>query len=683
LGSVVPHAVRAASKADVLMRIDDGRDWAAYGRTYDEDHFSPLRQVNRENVARLGLVWSVDLPTTISTHAASLAVDGRLYFAIGLSVVSTMDARTGKILWTYDPDVPAVAGEKLRAAWGIRGIAYWQGKIYTGTQDGRLIAIDAKTGKPVWTVQTTEGPNDGRYITGAPRIFKGKVIIGHGGADFASVRGYVTAYDAATGTRLWRFYTVPGDPARGFENKAMEMAAKTWRGQWWKYGGGGTVWNAITYDPEFNRIYIGTGNGSPWNQNIRSPGGGDNLFLCGIVALDADTGEYIWHYQTNPGETWDFNSAMDIELATLEIDGRPRYVILHAPKNGFFYVIDRESGKLISAEPFSKVTWASRIDAATGRPIENPDARFPTGQTLIQPGAAGAHNWMPMAYSPQSHLAYIPTTQLPGFYSTKGINQERWERTPHVALETGFEPFAAIEPPPVLPTPLGSLVAWDPVAQRPAWSVPMKNAFNGGILATAGGLIFQGNGEGHFVAYDASSGKTLWEFDAQDGIVAQPITYSVGGRQYITVFTGFSSIASSGGPNMAMAGWEYRTQQRRILTFALSGAAKLPTAPPRVAQKVVDDPAFVVDPTLALRGAEIYALHCVPCHGVAAVAGGAAPDLRKSTVPFDASGFARIVHDGALQSRAMPQFAEFGDGDLLALRHYLRAAARAAPSSDK
>ena len=298
-----------------------------------------------------------------------------MYAAFGLSQIHALDAKTGKFLWEYDSKTGAIAGDKLRFVWGIRGMTTANGKAFIGAIDGRLIALDSKTGKELWSARTAEA-NDGRYISGAPRTFKDKVIIGHGGADVAPVRGYVTAYNQDTGKQVWRFFIVPGNPADGFESEAMEMAARTWKGEWWKFGGGGTAWNAMTFDQKYDRVYVGTGNGAPWNRKIRSKDEGDNLFLCSVVAVDADTGAYVWHYQTNPGETWDYNSAMDVELATLRIDGRLRDVLLHAPKNGFFYVIDRESGKLISAEPFAKVTWAERIDLSTGRPVEARGARF-------------------------------------------------------------------------------------------------------------------------------------------------------------------------------------------------------------------------------------------------------------------------------------------------------------------
>jgi quinohemoprotein ethanol dehydrogenase len=661
---------------DDFRGTDDGANWAAYGRTYNEDHFSPLHQIDAQNARQLGLVWSLDLEPMISSFGAPLAVDGILYFGIGYSVVHAVDASTGKPLWTFDPKVTDVVGEKQRASHGIRGIAYWQGKVITATQDGRLIAIDAHTGKKVWSVQTTEGPNDGRYITGAPRVFNGKVIIGHGGGDTSPVRGYVTAYDATTGKQLWRFYTVPGDPAKGFEDKAMETAAKTWTGDWWKYGGGATVWNAITYDPDLDRIYIGTGNGNPWNQAIRSPGGGDNLYVCSIVALDANSGKYVWHYQTTPGDSWDYDAATDMELTSLDIGGKTRRRLFEASKNGCFYIIDRDTGKLLSAEPFTKVTWAKGVDLATGRPIENPDARPPSGHTVLQPGGTGGHNWQPMAYSPETKLVYIPTTILPFQYDSSGINPKTWTAVPHLQSNTGYNTLQVKDPPPIVAASLGSLQAWNPLTHASVWTVPLMAPYNGGVAATAGNLVFQGNAQGKFVAYAADSGKVLWSFESQNGIIGQPITYTAHGRQYVTIITGFSGIPAALGPQVAQFGWDYRTQRRRVLTFALGGKAELPVVVTVQPAKNVDDPTFVINDALVNKGNVVFAEHCFMCHGVAAVAAGGAPDLRKSSVPVDPVAFAQVARAGILESRGMPKFQELTDDDLLALRNYIRYEAR-------
>ncbi len=673
LGANTAHAAsgdahRAATAAS--------SDWSAYGGSSAEDHFSSLTEINAQNVGHLRLAWFYDLEPMISSFGAPLAINGTLYAGLGYSVVYAFDAASGKLLWRYDPEVAAVAGEKLRAAHGIRGIAYWNGLIYTGTQDGRLIAIDAHSGKPIWTVQTTEGPADGRYITGAPRVFGDKVIIGHGGGDLSPVRGYVTAYDAKTGKYLWRFYTVPGNPSKGFEDPAMRTAAATWHGAWWNYGGGGAVWNAITYDPELHRIYLGTGNGDPWNQEIRSPGGGDNLFVCSIVALDADTGRYLWHYQTNPGDTWDFDAAMDIELATLPVDGRPRRVILQASKNGFFYVIDREHGELLSAAPFTKVTWATGIDLKTGRPIDAANARFPTGNGIVQPGATGGHNWQAMAFSPASRLAYIPTTLLPFDYDSRGIDAKTWHATSHLQNNTGYHTLELKDPPPVAPIPLGSLQAWDPITQHSVWSVPLAAPYNGGVAATAGGVVFEGNAEGHLVAYAADTGKALWNFDAQDGIVGQPILYQAHGHEYLTVITGFTGIPAALGPQVAQFGWNYRNQHRRVLTFTLEGRDALPPLQTGTARAATAESNSALDDGVVARGVALYGARCFSCHGIAVVSGGGAPDLRGSPVPLDANAFAAVVQGGELEARGMPRFAELSSQELEALREYIRYRAR-------
>ena len=664
---------RGAAEVDngPAAREEDGADWPLYGRTFSANHYSPLSEIDSGNIDRLKLAWSLDLDDGGSLYTSPVAVGGILYFAQGYSVIHAVDAATGKLLWKYDPEVWKVAGKKMRTAWGSRGIAWWDGKIYAGTLDGRLIAVDARSGKLLWSVQTTEGPDDGRYITGAPWIFNGKVVIGHGGADFDLVRGYVTAYDARSGRQLWRFYTVPGDPAKGFEDPALERAATTWTGEWWKYGGGGTVWNAMAYDPQFNRLYIGTGNGTPWNQHIRSPGGGDNLYLCSIVALDADTGKYVWHYQVNPGETWDYNAAMDIELATLKIGGRDRPVLMQAPKNGFFYVIDRETGKLLSAKNIVPVNWASGIDIKTGRPIENPAARYPDGRGfMLSPSSAGAHNAQPMSFSPRTGLVYIPAQENGLWFSDAGVDLKNWKPLRGTGYNTGLSQ----EPSPVPPPPTRSfLLAWDPLRQKAAWSAPMPTLWGGGITSTAGNLVFVGTAEGRFEAYDARNGKRLWNFDAQAGISSQPISYSVGGRQYVTVLAGYRGIVTA-------SPWDYRTQRRRVLTFALDGnAPPLPAPDPQPPRQFIADPGFTVDPAKAKAGLGVYvASNCFNCHGLDLQAGGMAPDLRESAVTTSADALAQVLRDGLLVERGMPQFSELTAGQIEELQHYIRQTTRAA-----
>jgi quinohemoprotein ethanol dehydrogenase len=665
-------AAQAGVDQTTLADPADGTNWAAWGRNFDEQRFSPLDQINRDSVDRLGLAWSYELDDVWSVSSQPLAVDGVIYMAVGYSEVYAIDAVSGELLWRYDPEVDP---KKMRMAWGIRGLAFWKGRVYVGVQDGRLIAIDAESGEPEWSVLTTK-PGDNRYITGAPRVFNDTVLIGHGGADFGYVRGYVTAYDTETGEQRWRWHTVPGNPADGFENAAMEMAAETWTGEWWKFGGGGTAWNAMTYDPEFNRIYIGTGNGSPWNHKLRSPDGGDNLFLCSVVALDADTGEYVWHYQTTPGESWDFNSAMDMVLADLTIDGEPRKAMLHAPKNGFFYVLDREDGALISAEKLGKVTWAEGIDPETGRPIEVPGARYESGEALIWPGSGGVHNWHPMAFSPETGLTYIPTREMAGYYNDEGREPRNWKLTSEDPM--GLKGFYDD-----IPANAGSsaLEAWNPVTQSRAWEVETPGVANGGVIATAGDLVFQGRADGQLKAHDAASGAELWSFDMGVGTQAAPMTFSVGDRQYVAILAGWGGSQMLLGSLGAQHGWIGREHPRRLLVFALDGDAELPDAPPPSRPEPIEGADFVVDAAKAEQGKKIYGRFCVICHGTAAIAGGYAPDLRASSVPMSASAFDAIVQNGALLDRGMPNYPELTPEELEALRHYIRERARHEPSA--
>lgn len=658
-----------------MSDTSDGADWAGYGRTFGEQHYSPLEEVDARTVGRLGLAWSVDIDDG-NMASVPIAVDGVVYTATGYSVVRAIDAKTGRVLWTYSPKAAEAAGPKLRAGWGSRGLAYWGGRIYVGTQDGRLIALEARTGKPAWSVMTV-GKDDLRFISGAPRLFDGKVIIGHGGADSSAIRGYVTTYDAKTGRQLWRFHIVPGNPAEGFENKAMAMAAKTWAGQWWKYGGGGTVWNAISYDPETNLVFLGTGNGSPWNHRVRSAGRGDNLFLSSIVALDADTGDYRWHYQTNPGESWDYNAAMDMALADLKIGGVDRKVLMTAPKNGFFYVLDRTTGKLISAEPITRVTWASRIDLATGRPVEAPGLRYPDGTAFIlSPGSMGAHSWQPMAYSPKAALAFVPIITRTSTFDDRGIEPGHWRRTPG----NGFDVAANVDAVPRKKDPsegTSSLLAWDPVRQRAAWRVATPGPWNGGVMATSGGLVFQGQLDGRFVARAAATGRALWSFDAQAPMLGAPISYTAGGRQYITVLTGIGTSATVLGPELQQFGIDARTQSRRILTFTLDGKAALP--PNRnVLGPIADDPDFQPAAGMEWRGAETYGRRCTQCHGINGASGGMVPDLRRSTVPASREAFDAIVRGGVLVSRGMPAFEELSPGEVEDARYFIRLQAHLA-----
>jgi quinohemoprotein ethanol dehydrogenase len=667
-GSKDASATAPSSAHSLLVDGNDGDDWPAYGGLYNEQHFSALGQINTGNVSQLGLAWSADLPATSNPMTAPIEVDGVIYLSYGYSVVHAFDAVTGALLWRHDPHAPEASGVRLKNGWGIRGIAYWDGAVFTGTQDGRLIALDALTGKKLWSQQTLE-PGSSAYITGAPRVFNGKVIIGFGGADVGANRGYVSAYDAKTGDLAWRFYTVPGNPAKGFENDAMAKAARTWTGEWWRGGGGGTVWNAITYDPELDRIYLGTGNGNPWNQKARSPGGGDNLFLCSIIALDAKTGRYLWHYQTNPAETWDYNSSMDMTLADLKIDGQPRKVILHAPKNGFLYVIDRADGRLISAEPIvPNINWATHIDLATGRPAAIDAARYPGGRAEVYPSILGAHNWPAQSFNPQLGLIFIPTLDMPISYDDRGLEPAAWR----ASVVGRRDPAVRLGPADMSKAQGAGLLAWDPVKKRRVWYNPSPGMMSPATLATAGGLVFQGRLDGHLAAYRATDGAELWRFDALNAVAAQPISYAVGGKQYVAVVAGFGGAA--GGMN-AQFGWDYRQQLRRLLVFQLGGTGSLSGKRPSPVRPLAT-PHLDIDPAAAARGGTLFNSACNVCHGPGAVAGGSAPDLRAASSPTDAQVFRRIVRDGTLVPAGMPQFGELSETEVEDLRHYIRSRAQ-------
>ena len=655
-----------------LQQDGDGSNWPAYGRTSTEQRYSPLDEITVDNVKKLGIAAITELPNERSLIATPLAVDGVIYFTGSYSRTYAVDARSGKLIWEYDPKSIERAGDRLRIMWDInRGPVYYKGKLIISTVDGRLVALDAKTGAFLWETMTVD-PRKSYYVNGAPKVFRDKVIIGNGGTEHGAARGYVTAYDIDTGEQAWRFWIVPGNPADGFENAAMEMAAKTWTGEWWKHGGGGNVWNGMTYDAEFNQVLIGTGNGSPWNQKIRSPDGGDNLFLCSIVAVDADTGEYKWHYQSVPGETWDYNANMDIVLADVRFGEQTVKALLQAPKNGFFYIINRANGELLSAEKFGKATWAERIDLKTGRPVEVAGARYEDGEALVWPGPWGAHNWHAMSYNPNTGLVYIPAFDMPGLYKDKGMDLPRWQ-SPQFRVDPGVE-FGGEDVPPDIGS--ARLLAWDPIRQRQAWSQDLPPVWNAGTMTTKGNLVFQGRADGRFVAYDATSGEPLWSVEIGAGISAAPITYAVDGKQYISLLVGWGGGGTILGTLAAQHGWKYKAHPRRLITFALDGKLPMPPSPPPAFAEPLDPPGFEIDAALAEQGRDLYARACLYCHGSGMVAGGPAPDLRESTIALTRDAFKAVVIDGAKLDNGMPRFEELSDADLDGLMHFIRLRAR-------
>ena len=647
-------------------------DWRLHGGSQSNQRFSTLNQINEQNVSRLGLVWSQELGTSRGLEATPIVADGVIYVTGSWSVVFAFDAKTGKLKWTYDPHVHRERAYFFCCDVVNRGVALHNGKVYVGTLDGKLIALDQRTGTPVWSVQTTD-PTRAYSITAAPLVARDMVVIGNAGSEYG-VRGYITAYDAETGKQKWRFYTVPGNPSQGFESKAMEAAAKTWHGKnWWEAGGGGSPWDAVTYDPGLDLLFFGTGNASTWYRSLR--GDGDSLYSACIVAVKAGTGELSWYFQTTPGDSYDYDATPPLVQADLTIGGRQRKVLLQANKNGFFYVLDRQTGEFLSAAPFvSGITWASGLHPKSGRPIELPGVGD-ANPKIISPEPTGAHNWNPMAFHPATGLAYFPVRD--GTHMVH-VPDGKWKYDPNrdnVGIDGNYEGplYAQLAS---MPPPFGQLVAWDPIAQKAAWTAKYPVLDGGGVLATGGNLVFQGRSDGIFAAYRATDGENLWQFDAATGVMAPPVTYTVDGIQYVAILAGWggaSGLMNTPFVGAAKPGWG------RILVFALDAKSEL-NAPP-FGHKNPPQPAITAkqDPAAVHAGALLFNSQCFLCHGLNAVAG-PLPDLRYSSkAVFDS--LPSIVLGGAKASGGMPSFKKiFSEKDVAAIRAYIIARAQESAS---
>jgi quinohemoprotein ethanol dehydrogenase len=642
----------AAVTGERLTHADaDPGNWMSYGRDYSEQRFSPLKEIDTNTVEKLGLDWSYTFSSKRGLEATPLMIDGTLFVTGVWSTVYAFDAKSGALLWEYDPKVNRDVAPLLCCDAVNRGVAAYGDSIFVGTLDGRLISLDAKSGQVNWDVQTTDQSKP-YSITGAPRVVKGNVIIGNGGAEYG-VRGYVSAYDAISGKLNWRFYTVPGNPQID-DDFTTRKASDSWNGEWWKLGGGGTVWDSIVYDSEAELLYIGVGNGSPWNQKIRSPGGGDNLFLSSIVALKPDTGEYVWHFQTTPGEEWDYTAAQPMILADLEINGKNRKVIMQAPKNGFFYVLDRTTGEFISANNYTAQNWAESIDPVTGRPTIKPEARYSqTGKPyLMTPSFLGGHSWQSMSFNPETGLAYFPTRQMSFPY----IDEPNFKFNP-MGVNLGIDGVAASMPEDpatrkaIRAATKGRLVAWDPVNQKEVWGIDKPVPWNGGTLSTAGGLLFQGDAKGFLRAYDAKSGKELWSFFAQTGIVAAPMTYSIDGEQYVAIMAGWGGVM----PLLAgeLVKEAEKTRTNRLLVFKLNGTKQL--EPLKTEKRAISAPESTATAEEIEAGKALYHTYCISCHGDSVVNGGVTPDLRYAEkYVYDA--WEGIVLYGAKRDQGMAAF---------------------------
>jgi quinohemoprotein ethanol dehydrogenase len=646
--------ISAASAAD---------EWLTYGGTYDEQRHSKLDKINKENVSQLGVAWTYDLATNRGVESTPIVVDGVMYVTSAWSVVYALDAKTGAEKWVYDPAVDRAVGVKACCDVVNRGVAVYDGKVYVGVIDGRLEALNAETGEVVWSKVTVDQTKP-YTITGAPRVVNGKVLIGNGGAELG-VRGYLSAYDTSSGDLVWRFYTVP-NPAKQPDGAAsddafVKVGNVTWgdEGAWTTDGGGGTVWDSIVYDEVNNQIIFGVGNGSPWNRKFRDPSGGDNLFLSSIMAVDAETGTYKWHFQTTPGDNWDYTATQTIILADLPLGegGAKRRVAMQAPKNGFFYVVDAATGKYISGDAYVPVNWATGLDA-NGRPIEVAAARYAKEPFQQTPGPLGGHNWQPMAYNPDLGLAYIPAQEIPQAYAEDPRFASRptgWNTG--IDFSAGVPPIAPPEVAKMLRASLkGRLIAWDPVARKPRWSVEHENAWNGGVLSTAGGLVFQGRLTGDFSAFDAATGDKLWTYQLKSGGASGPGTYMIDGEQYVTITTGWGSAFA------LAAGFAFDEKVTasvgKVVTFKVGGTKEIADSGLTPIEAAPKGDAFG---SLAMisEGTVHYARNCAVCHGPLAVSSGVLPDLRWSMITGNKDAWKGAVLDGNLSANGMVSFSEY------------------------
>jgi quinohemoprotein ethanol dehydrogenase len=646
--------------------------WLSDGRTYSAQRYSPLTQIHAGNVDQLGIAWYDDYDTYRGIEATPLYADGVLYNILAWNIAIAYDARTGERLWTFDPQVPREMGRYACCEPVSRGLALWQDKVIIATLDGRVIALDRKSGQPVWSTRTF-GEDYPYTITGAPRVFNGKVVVSQSGGDLG-VRGFVIALDANTGEKLWKFFLTPGNPADGPDGEAsdpiMGMIRQTWHGEYWKLGGGANAWDSIAYDPELDLVYVGTGNGSPLSWQYRSDGKGDNLFVCSIVALNGKDGSYVWHYQMVPEEDWDYTCTSSMISATLEIEGQERKVLMQAPKNGFFYVLDRKTGEVISAKPYVKVTWADSVDPVTGRPNINTEAHYDLDPVLVYPGPGGAHNWFPMAYSPRTQLAYFPAYQSgmvyardPNYAPKPFRSNSGWGGYTGPAAEKRnrlMEEWTKEEK--------TWLIAYDPAKQEVRWRFELPRHGNGGVMVTASDLVFEGTTNQDFAAFDARTGQRLWSYPIQSAPVAGSITYELDGEQYIAVNAGWGGGAA--GIERA-AGIELPRAPARLVVFKLGGTRQLP--PLAAAEPIPSPPPLRASEAEVQRGAQLYAETCAVCHGEQAMGG--IKDLRHMSGETHGK-FKDIVLGGIYVDKGMASFADLlSDAQVSDIHAYLIARA--------
>lgn len=646
-------------------------DWPLVGLTPENHHFSPLKQINDRNVQKLGIAWAADIPARAGLVGVPIVVDGVVYQSGQLSIIYANDVRTGRLLWQYDPKV-SFKGDIIPslAARMNRGLAVWGDNVFVGTGDCRLVAVNRKTGQKAWDADVCMG--DVKFgITAAPSVGGGKVFIGPSNMDDGTRRGFVDAYDAVTGKRLWRFYTIPGDPTQGFENAAMKTAAKTWGTDYWKRVGGASVYGPMTYDSKLNLLYFGVGSAIPNAPPDRGDNRGDELFSASLVAVNADTGEYVWHYKQTPDNAWNYDNNSPITIAELNIGGAKRRVVINVPKNGYVYVNDARTGKLLAADQYGvRVNWSSHVDMKTGRPVRIPDADFWVSGSAVQyPQVGGAHNWMPNAYSPLTGLTYISAYD---FGTRTEYSTERHRDDPGLLNITAGNMHWEILAPDLIADARAPVIAWDPVARKVRWKIDERVPGGGGTLATAGNLVFYARGDGLFRAFAADDGRVLWSTTLPGASISTAVTVEVDGEQIVLL-----PIGSDGSSGMTINGGDLTTIERtrqapaRLVAFKLGGTKTLP--PVDLASAFPEPPLPRPAADDARHGRAVLLTYgCDYCHGGEQLQNprSSVPDLRKSNASVH-SLLDKIVIGGALTTRGMPRFESMSDADLRLIQAYI------------
>jgi quinohemoprotein ethanol dehydrogenase len=671
------HAAAIVDQQRLAAAASEPENWFTGGRDQDGSYYSPLNKIDAGNVARLGFAWQYELGTQRGQEATPIVVDGVMYTSGAWGYVYAVDAASGRELWRYDPMASFPAARHPCCDMVNRGVALWNGRVYVASVDGRLHALDARSGRRIWEVDTIADHSMPYSSSGAPQIAGQVVVIGNSGGDMGrgGVRGYVTAYDLDNGALKWRFYTVP--PARGqpYENPELELADRTWDpARQALYKGGGTVWDGFAYDASLNLVYFGTGNAAPYDQRLLGPSHLDELYTSCIVALHADTGRLAWYYQTTPHDSWDFDADQKLVLAQLPVNGASRAVLMQASKNGYYYVLDRRSGELLSAKNYTYVNWASGVDLKTGRPTVTEQSNWYTGPKNIYPSWAGGHTWMPMSYSLATRLVYIPVIDVPniwvdmvanggavkyldGFFTANGIMPD--DSYDAAGLRRLFGPL------PDLKTMQAErkeklvrevLRAWDPIRQQTVWEHETSSGvrgYDGGVLSTAGNLVIQGRGSGELWIYAADSGAVLKVIPTGSHIMAAPMTYAVNGVQYVAVQVGYGGAAITVGSIPASSAAAKYLNTNRILAFKLDGRA-VPTPAARPDEPFTRPPGQTFSAALVRSGEVTFIQECSRCH---AFGPSVTPDLRK--LGTDMHGlFKDIVLRGVVAPTGMESFAD-------------------------